>query len=80
MANLQWYYCSAQLASLTYWFSTQTLLPWVEIESMVAKDMGMDMFLYSEQFKNLKKATKNLFVRNSLVVWNDVQCTLGGGF
>lgn len=76
LPNLQWYYWSAQLAGVTYWFSTQSL-PWVEIESTVAKGMGMDMFLYSDQYKNLKKATKNPFVKNTLAVWNDVQRILG---
>lgn len=35
----------------------------------------MDMFLYSDLYKNLKKTTKNPFVKNTLIVWNDVQHT-----
>lgn len=77
LPNLQWYYWSAQLACATYWFSLQPKLPWVEIESIVAKGIGMDMYLYSNLYKNLKNATKNPFVKNTLIVWNDVQHTLG---
>lgn len=40
LANLQWYYWSAQLASVTYWLSLQPQLPWVEIESIAAKVWG----------------------------------------
>lgn len=75
LPNLQWYYWSAQLTCATYWFSLQPKLPWVEIESIAAKGIGMDMFLYSDLYKNLKKTTKNPFVKNTLIVWNDVQHT-----
>lgn len=65
------------MANATYWFSSKPQLPWVEIESKVVNEMSMDLYLYSDLYKNLKKTTKNPFVKNTLIVWNDVQHILG---
>ncbi len=44
---------------------------------MTAKNMNMALYLYSDLYKNLKKDTKNPFVKNTLIVWNEAQRTLG---
>ncbi len=77
LPNLQWYYWSAQLANATYWFSLQPQLPWVQVESMTAKNMNMALYLYSDLYKNLKKDMNYPFVKNTLIVWNEAQRTLG---
>ncbi len=44
---------------------------------MTAKNMNMALYLYSDFYKNLKKDIKNPFVKNTLIVWNEAQRTLG---
>ncbi len=31
----------------------------------------MDLYVYSDLYKNKKKTSKNQFVKNTLMVWND---------
>lgn len=46
------------------------------IQSKNIKDMDMGLYLYSDLYKNMKKTTKNPFVKNTFMVWNDALCTL----
>uniref|UniRef100_A0A669E357 Reverse transcriptase domain-containing protein n=1 Tax=Oreochromis niloticus TaxID=8128 RepID=A0A669E357_ORENI len=71
--NLEWYYWAAQLRTTMFWFSNDIFLPWLEIEKMSSKGLSLHSYLYSAPFKTLKKTTTNPFVKNTVVVWHEVQ-------
>lgn len=77
MPNLLWYYWAAQLRAALLWFSSESSPPWVEMESLATKGMGLTAYIYSDSCKNLKKNTSNPFVRNTLMVWHEAQGVLG---
>lgn len=77
LPNLQWYFWAAQIRAAIHWFSPKPYLPWVQIESICAKDLRLDTYLYSAPVKKLKRITDNPFVRNTINVWHNVQSFLG---
>ena len=75
--NLVWYYWAAQLRAASLWFSPQPQLPWVGMEALSTKGLGLDSYLYSDSVKNLKENTLNPFVRNTLLIWHKGHSVIG---
>lgn len=77
LPNLQWYFWAAQIRAAAHWFSSEPLLPWVQIENICTGGQRLDTYLYSASVKKLKRFTVNPFVRNTIIVWHQVQSFLG---
>lgn len=69
MPSLQWYYWSAQLQSAMFYFVTHLPPTWVYIEQASISKLPLNLYLYSADFKTLKKTTTNPFLKNSIDVW-----------
>ena len=69
MPSLQWYYWSAQLRSAMFYFVTHSPPAWVHIEQASISKLPLSLYLYSADFKLLKKKTTNPFLKNSIDVW-----------
>lgn len=69
MPSVQWYYWAAQLRSTMFYFVTQSPPAWVYIEQASISKLPLSLYLYSADFKTLKKTTTNPFLRNSIDVW-----------
>lgn len=74
--NLSWYYWAAQIRAAMCWFLDGTPIPWVEIERYTTTPLPLNLYLFSDSPKQLKKNTKNPFVRNTVDVWFKVQSHL----
>ena len=70
--NLMWYYWAAQLKSIMFYFSTDKLPHWTEMESH-GLVLPFPSYIYSDTVKRLKKQTKNPIVKHMLKIWYDVQ-------
>lgn len=70
--NIQWYYWAAQLRSIMFYFSSESPLAWMELESCsVTPSLPLHLYLYSADRKNLRKNTDNPIVLNMINVWFD---------
>lgn len=55
MPSLQWYYWSAQFRSAMFYFVTHLPPTWVYIEQASISKLPLNLYLYSADFKTLKK-------------------------
>lgn len=60
LPNLLWYYWSAQLHSASFYFSSDILPTWVNIEQTTTSEQPLKLYLYSVD-KTLKKKKKESF-------------------
>lgn len=68
MPSLKWYYWSAQLQNIMFYFVTHSPPAWVDIEQASVPKLPLNLYLYSADLKTLKKTT-NPFLKNSIDVW-----------
>lgn len=55
LPSLQWYYWAAQLRRAMFYFVTQSPPAWVHIEQASISKLPLSLYLYSADFKTLKK-------------------------
>ena len=77
LPNLRWYYWSAQLHSASFYFSSDILPAWVNIEQTTTSELPLKLYLYSADLKTLKKKTRNPFVKNTITIWYRVHQHIG---
>uniref|UniRef100_A0AAR2INH7 Reverse transcriptase domain-containing protein n=1 Tax=Pygocentrus nattereri TaxID=42514 RepID=A0AAR2INH7_PYGNA len=69
LPNLKLYYWSAQLRSAMFYFSNETPPAWINIEQTSVTNLQLNQYLYSASPANLKKMTKNPFLKNTIDIW-----------
>ncbi len=69
MPSLQWYYWAAQLRRAMFYFVTHSSPAWAYIEQTSISKLPLNLYLYSADFKTLKKITTNPFLKNSIDIW-----------
>ena len=70
MPNLKLYYWAANLRSAMFYFESNEIPAWVDIENYGIK-LPLHLYMYSADLKYLKKHTKNPFLKNTLTIWHE---------
>lgn len=70
--NLYWYYLAAQLRTIMFYFSSGNKLSWVDMESCDFA-LPLNLYIYSDHFKQLKLVTTHPIVCNMIGVWYEVR-------
>ena len=71
------YYMAAQLRATMFWFSGDEGVSWTEMGRNTTSSLSLKHYLYSDSLKNLKRKTKNPFVKNTIEIWFKAQKYFG---
>lgn len=70
--NILWYYWAVQLRTIKFYFATETVPQWKEMETE-GLDLPLFMYLHSDKLSNLVRQTTNPIVKNMVKVWFDAK-------
>lgn len=70
LPNVKWVYSSAQLCSTIFYFSTESLSVWVNIEQMSVSNLPLKtVFILRKPQNFLQRTTENPFLINTIDIW-----------